>query len=442
MINEIRDFLIKYDINNTSVVIANSTGVDSACLTDLLLRLKDEFNLDIVIAHVNHKKREQSEIEESFIKEFSNKNNIKCEITHLNYKIEGNFQSEARKFRYDFFYQVLEKYNSKVLFTAHHGNDNVETFFIKIIRQSPLQSFELIKPETLLNNKYYCYRPLLSFSKDEIYNYAKENNLIYYEDESNSSDDYLRNQIRHNLVNNLNLLDKDVITKINSFASKVSEVVSLVNNTCDEFINNYITYNNDIIKFSSNDFNSLNKYIKEEVLFKINKDILLSKNQVNEILKIVDSKKANIISVINTNPYLLVEKRYDDILLIKKEKDNKMDFEIIVDGDNTYKVNDSISINVAKKTLSTIPKYNELCYNMNYFPLKVRHRLNGDKICIGSGYKKVKDILIDKKVPLSRRNDILVVLNNKDEIIWIVGVYKSPITKSAQYDCVITVNEK
>ena len=109
---------IKKQINNETVVVATSGGPDSMCLLNLI---KDT-NLKIICAHVNHKLREESEEEAIMVKDYCTSNNITYEYFEItNYK--GNTENYAREKRYEFFEKVLQKYNSKYLLTAHHGDD-------------------------------------------------------------------------------------------------------------------------------------------------------------------------------------------------------------------------------------------------------------------------------------------------------------------------------
>ena len=185
--------LIKEKLNNKKILLACSTGVDSMVLLDLLLKYNN--NCQIIISHVNHQKRQQSIQEEEFIIKYCQENNLKCYVKRLEKHEEGNFQEWARNERYHFFEEIIEKEKIDYLLTAHHADDNLETIIMRLLKSSSLKGYAGIEKEIKLE-KYTVLRPLLDHSKNEIIAYAKDNNITYYQDISNYSDDYTRNRIR------------------------------------------------------------------------------------------------------------------------------------------------------------------------------------------------------------------------------------------------------
>ena len=165
------EFLKKTIDKNTSLVVACSGGPDSMCLLDLVTKLKDELNLNIIVAHVNHKLRIESEEEAKMVENYSKENNLIFELLEITDYINGNFSEEdARKRRYKFFNEVIEKYHASLLLTAHHGDDLIETILMRLTRGSNLSGYIGIK-EISQNENYKTLRPLLSIKKDEIINY-------------------------------------------------------------------------------------------------------------------------------------------------------------------------------------------------------------------------------------------------------------------------------
>ena len=121
-------------LTEQKVLIACSTGIDSTVLLDLCLKTN---SIDkMVVAHVNHQKRKESDIEEAYIKEYCEKNNIICYTLKLPKESVGNFQEWARNKRYNFFYEIMEKENLNYLLTAHHADDNLETILMRFIKGS------------------------------------------------------------------------------------------------------------------------------------------------------------------------------------------------------------------------------------------------------------------------------------------------------------------
>ena len=186
---EANKFLKDYLKDNITVVCATSGGVDSMVLLSILLK----YNVKIVCAHVNHNLREESFEEYEFVKKYCKDNNVIFEGTVLDKIEKGNLESEFRSKRYEFFDSIVKKYNAKYLLTAHHGDDLTETVLMRIVRGSSLEGYSGFDVVSDRNN-YKILRPLVYLTKDQIYEYAKENNIEYREDKTNKSDKYTRNR--------------------------------------------------------------------------------------------------------------------------------------------------------------------------------------------------------------------------------------------------------
>lgn len=177
--------------------VAVSGGVDSMLLLDLMIEEK----LPIHVLHVNyHLRGEESEQDELLVRNYceSNKIPITIESIYLKENLEingGNLQNEARKVRYDFFQQELNKVSNSKLVLAHHLNDQLETFFLQLLRNSGLAGLS-----GMSQAKNKLLRPLLNFKKEEIYSVAIERKINWREDKSNSKNDYSRNRLRNEII--------------------------------------------------------------------------------------------------------------------------------------------------------------------------------------------------------------------------------------------------
>ncbi|MFU8786541.1 MAG: tRNA lysidine(34) synthetase TilS, partial [Candidatus Izemoplasmataceae bacterium] len=177
------------------LILALSGGVDSMVLFDILINN----NYQVIIAHVNHKQRKESDIEYEAIKTLAHKHNVPFEGYTIDETIESNFQAVARSLRLNFFKEVAKKFNSKKILLAHHLDDQIETFFMKFVKGSPLQNLRSIQLETPLNG-ITLLRPLIYTPKEVLVDYAFKNKINYYEDYSNYSDTYTRNRFRHQII--------------------------------------------------------------------------------------------------------------------------------------------------------------------------------------------------------------------------------------------------
>lgn len=188
-------------------LLAISGGVDSMVLLHLFYVLGFKFQ----VAHVNYKLRgEDSDLDQKTVEDFCKKKQLTLhiyEVSETDKKPENSIQLWARNLRYNFFKKIQQEQKLEYLVTAHHLNDQLETFIINISRGSGIKGLIGI-PE----NENKILRPLLGLSKDEIYAFAKENKVDFREDLSNHKNDYLRNKIRNKIVPELLETSPDFLT--------------------------------------------------------------------------------------------------------------------------------------------------------------------------------------------------------------------------------------
>lgn len=419
---------------NDTVVIGVSGGPDSMCLLSLLGELKNILNLRIVVCHVNHNVREQSLLEEEYVKQYCLDNKYIFEYLKLG-KLKGNFEAEARKKRYEFFDTIVKKYNAKYLMTAHHGDDLVESVLMKIIRGSNLsgyKGFSMIKEY----NGYKIVRPLLYYTKEDIEKYLDNKKIKYYIDETNMLDEHLRNRIRHNILPSLKNENKMVHNKFLEFSKEIEETDNYLQNFTNKLLDKM--YINNVLDLKL--FNEEDEFIKlriiGEILHRIYKEdlYLIRDNNCYEIKKLIDSCKPNGIVMLPNNIKLV--KAYDKLYVSEN---------VVVDN-NRYELEDVNIINnqVIEKldkssdTSNYVTKINSCDVKL---PLYIRTRKDGDKVSIKNfnGTKKLKDILIDSKINKEFRDKLLLVVDSNDEIIWIPGIKKTKFDKdfNEKYDIIL-----
>ena len=191
-------------------VLACSFGPDSMALFKMML----DAGLNFVVAHVNYRKRKESDFEEQSLREYCKKHNKVIEVLDLkDHKYTKNFQAEARELRYKFFAEVAKKYNAEVVFTAHQLDDHLETYFMQ--KDRGYVSYYGIKPFSEIFG-VKVMRPLLDHTKKDLEEFDIRNNVPFSIDVSNLSDNYTRNKIRHSIIDKLSYEDKQ---KYITFAS-------------------------------------------------------------------------------------------------------------------------------------------------------------------------------------------------------------------------------
>ena len=213
-------------------LLACSGGIDSVVMTHLCTECK----LDFSIAHCNFQLRgEDSLKDESFVRILAEQLNKTIYITHFDTKgyIEQHktsVQIAARNLRYTWFGEIVATYNLGAIVTAHHLDDNLETFLINLSRGTGIDGLTGIPEKTATLS-----RPLLKFSREEIFAYAKINKLVWREDFSNNDTKYLRNKIRHKIVPLLKTLNPSFLYNFQRTQTYLNEV-SAINDTHIKFL--------------------------------------------------------------------------------------------------------------------------------------------------------------------------------------------------------------
>lgn len=424
-------------IFNNYVVIGVSAGPDSMCLLDLLQKKTTK----IVVCHINHNVRKESIEEEEYITKYCQDKNIILEKTTINNYQENNFENEARKKRYMFYEEILKKYNSKTLLLAHHGDDLIETILMKISRGSNLEGYAGIKEVSNVKN-YQIIRPLLKYTKEDIINYNKSNNIKYYNDSSNQSTNYTRNRYRLNILPLLKKEDKNIHKKYLKYSKTLIEYDDYIKREVKRNINN--VYKDNIINIDN--LNKLDTFLIKNILYNVMNNIYQNKNNI-----ITDRHIQNIISLLNnTKPNIKIDlpnnkeivKEYNKLIIKDKTSDIK-----------NYKIefNDKIEIEnlIIEKIESEDDDSNSVC-RLNSkditLPLYIRNREDGDYIILkgSNNRKKIKEIFIEKKLPLKKRNNYPLLVDSNNNIIWIPSIKKSKFCnkKSENYDIIIRCNER
>ncbi len=434
--SEALDFLEKKIKVNSTVVVAVSGGPDSMVLLSLLIKLKEKLNLNIVVAHVNHKHRLSSEDEAVMVKNYSRENNLNFEYMEINEYSDDNFHEFARIKRYDFFEKCLNKYKASILLTAHHGDDLMETILMRLVRGSNLRGYAGFSSKIEKEN-YILLRPLITYTKDEITEYAIKNKIPYAVDESNNEDVYTRNRFRHHVLPFLKNEDKMVHLKFYKFSelllSYSDYIDKVTKNRMDDIYKDNIL---NITKFKTEDKIIQLKIIELILQHYYGDDLMLiSDVHTKAIYDLIMNNKSNV--KINLPDGKLAVKEYNNFRIIKENNPKSYKYEfseylVLPNGHKLKRVSESNS------NSNDVIRLNSNDIKM---PLYVRNRQNGDKIKIKglNGQKKVKDIFIDEKINVIDRDNIPLVVDSADEIIWIPGLKKSKFDKQNDeiYDIII-----
>jgi len=242
------------ELHRKSNLLAFSAGVDSSALFFILL----DNNVAFDIAIVDYGVREQSKKEVAYAKELASKYNLKCH-TLTAPPIDKNFESNARKIRYDFFQTLIQTHNYENLITAHHLGDRFEWMLMQFCKGAGCAELSGMSGIQKREN-YTLLRPLLHLDKQELLEYLHENSLKYFEDESNLDEDIRRNEFRHK--HSLPLLQKHLSGIKKSFEYIDEDVSSLIQELQVDSINDF-AYLTASQNRRANIFN-IDKYLKSK----------------------------------------------------------------------------------------------------------------------------------------------------------------------------------
>ena len=219
-----KDYIHKNDMlsTGTRVLAAVSGGADSVCLLHLLNRLKNAGEITLFCAHVNHGLRPAAARDEQFVKDICKEWEIPLFTEHADVKKVAqekkiSEETAGREVRYAFFEKICEENNINITFTAHNKCDNAETVLMHLLRGSGLTGLSGIAP--IRDGK--IARPLLPFERCEIEEYLVNNGIKWIEDETNATDAYARNRIRHRLLPLLSEFNPRAVDAITSCAEIV-----------------------------------------------------------------------------------------------------------------------------------------------------------------------------------------------------------------------------
>lgn len=419
--------------NNDTIVVGCSTGPDSMALLDMLLKLREKYELQLICAHVNHNIRKQSEIEETFIKDYCNKHNIMLEKMKIEKYGDDNFHNEARNIRYHFFEDVVAKYKANYLMTAHHGDDLIETILMRIVRGSNLQGYSGFH-EIVDMGTYKIVRPLIYYTKDELEEYNRINNVPYFIDDSNAKMKYTRNRYRKNILPFLKDEEENVHLKFLKFSNNLEQASKYIEKERDNALNKVLDGN----QISIDKFLQLDKYIQKEILYYILEDfyqddlMLVNDKHIELLFYLINSKRANM--EVNLPNEILAVKSYDKFYL-KRETEEITEYEIEF---NTYAT--LPNKHYIEKIDDTDDCSNNICRLSSEdicLPIIIRTRKLGDKMFVKglNGKKKVKDIFIENKISLDKRDTWPIVVDSLGNILWIPGLKKSKFDKQKNEKC-------
>ena len=421
------------------LIVGVSGGIDSMVLLHLLNTYRREFNLSLIVAHVNHGLRPgESEEEANLVQKESERLGLHFEYGQFDVKrfqrAGGlSVQDAGRRIRFHFFKSILLKYQAQKIALGHNADDQVETVLLRLIRGSGLQGLKGMLPI----REGRVIRPLLEVWKEEIESFAREKGIPFLLDSSNLKEDYLRNRVRLSLIP---LIEREYQPAFKEIVMKISAILREENDYLDrgaeESYQKIIHQENETLSFKFSEFQALHKAIQWRVIQKIwgrmdKEEMIMEESEgldVDSIYRQLHQSSPSFLLELPRGIYL--EKQYDMVLLKKGRVKPLTPFEaeLVMPG-RTF-IGEIGREVVAEETVrdekfkvfKESPNTALLDYEKLQFPLKVRNFRPGDRFQpLGvKGTQKLKKFFIDHKIPKFERPKIPLLISG-EKIVWIVG---------------------
>ena len=398
-------------LNRNKLILAISGGIDSVVLTYLC----NEIGLKISLAHCNFNLRgKESNADEDFVLNLADELNL--EVFVQNFDTESyakdkklSIQMAARELRYAWFFELSNQLQFDYILTAHHTDDNLETFLINLSRGTGLEGLTGIPA---LNGK--IVRPLLSFSRSEIEEYANKQKLEWREDSSNESLKYLRNKLRHEVIPPLKETNPQFLQNFTTTQKQLSGIDAIVQDAVDKVFKEVVEkVTEDEIHFS---IPKLKKYNNVEAyLYQLLKDYNFT--AWDDIVSLLDAQSGKYVL---SNTYRLLKNR-EQLILSRLPNENTNEISINVFDKKT-------ETPVGTIVFSTVDKIDETDSNSVFvdkdllkFPLTVRLWKNGDYFYpFGmQGKKKLSKFFKDEKLSVLEKEKAFV-LCSENNIVWVL----------------------
>jgi len=394
------------------LLIAISGGLDSVVLAHLCHYLE----LNFALAHCNFNLRgNESDADEAFVLDLAEELNAEVFIQSFETEVYAKHhklstQMAARELRYNWFSELAAQLKYDCILTAHHADDNLETFLINLSRGTGLDGLAGI-PE--INNN--IVRPLLPFSREDIETFAKGNKLKWREDSSNESTEYLRNKLRHEVIPKLKGINSKFLQNFNKTQGFLQDSKTIIDDKIDDLSEAIITVvTENEIHFDVSKIQNLSN--PKAYLFELFNDYGFT--EWNDVLDLLEAQSGKHLF---SKTHRLLKDRIELILTEINSDENKSIS--IQEDDSEIKTPFGTLI---IESIKQINKSNQstvfLDKDLLKFPLTVRKWQEGDYFYpFGmTGKKKLSKFFKDEKLSLVAKEDSWL-LCSKNEIVWVVN---------------------
>lgn len=418
------------DIENDTVLLAVSGGLDSIVMLDLMV---DLFGGDsvagqkVAIAHCNFGLRgSESDGDEAFVRKLADLYAIDIHVAKYDTKALAQensitIQEQARELRYDFFETLSHKYGYNKVVIAHNANDTTETMLINLIRGSGLKGLCGIRP---MRDDLYV-RPLMFATRDEIREYADANNLDHREDSSNSSIKYLRNYLRHQVIPSLSVAASshgNLHKLVLQTQQRLQSSQSFIDNSVEIMIQDCMNQEQNVIYIDK-----LKRWGAsiEFQLFAILQSKGYAYSDILSMCKAIEDNHSGAKFYSSDNKFLIITDRQTLVICNADEMDDDSAVHISINS-NHDAVKKLITPLTPDKLRNHSPNIIYLNSQAVSFPLILRKWQQGDTFCplgMKGKSKLVSDLLIDRKLDVvSKKSQLILQEQDSGRIVSVVGI--------------------
>ena len=441
MLEQFHAYINSYNLiaEGEKVILALSGGIDSMVLADLLLKAKVEF----VAAHCNfHLRGEESDGDEKFVREFAEKHGIQCFEKHFEtekYAVEQGISIEmaARDLRYAWFEELRQQLGYDKIAVAHHADDQAETFFINLLRGAGLNGLKGMKPQNGV-----IIRPLLWASREQIHQYAVENQILWREDHTNAESVYLRNKIRNQLLPAFDELQPEARQGLYKSLEHLSSENELYRALLKEKLAQMVECDEKVQRFSFSAFldcfvprNDAKRPLEVKVpepvegptysfqlLFEWLRNYGFNTDQCRFIYEAIGTGIGN---HFDSATHRLVVGR-DDLQLFEIKEDANEEIQIEIGEEEILSPIHLCFSKLEKTPDFIIDKSSEVAqldFDKLKFPLTLRHWRHGDRFHpLGmKGSKLLSDFFVDQKFTEYQKRNVWLLVSADNAIVWVVG---------------------
>lgn len=414
-----------------AVIVAVSTGVDSMVLLTLLEKM-GKVCPPIVVAHVNHELRTQSQEEEAFLKDYCRQHHLICEVRHwprLQHPQHG-IEEAGRRVRYHFFAELMKKYGASVVMTAHHANDQAETILMKLTRGGQLDQMAGLSYRRPFAGGYLIH-PLLAISKDELRSYAIRHQIKWYEDVTNSDLSIQRNRYRHQILPALQRENPRVVKHLGEFHQQLSLLLQFR----DEQVGQLLQQVTDSAALDLSSYLQLSPNAQQLILLGWLKQaglVDIKGQLISEIRQVINNDRKPQAHLSLPDGRVLV-KDYSRLLILTADKDEKRPQQkegaVVKLGQWFSTSEGQVAVRSAFRPDDDYQLVAKMWLKDDQWPLQWRPWRKGDRLRLRNGHhQQVRRILIDQHVPAAQRTNQFVLADARDAVLWVIG------RKTAWYD--------